>query len=57
MKPIRIGDVVGDYRVIDIAGSGGMGAVYKIEHAITRRIEAMKLLPPEPAISLSLIHI
>jgi serine/threonine-protein kinase len=46
MKPIRIGDVVGDYRVIDIAGSGGMGAVYKIEHLITRRIEAMKLLPP-----------
>lgn len=46
MKPIRIGDAVGDYRVLDIAGSGGMGAVYKIEHTITRRIEAMKLLPP-----------
>jgi hypothetical protein len=46
MKPIHIGDVVGDYRVIAIAGSGGMGAVYKIEHVITRRIEAMKLLPP-----------
>ena len=46
MKPIQIGDVVGDYRVIAIAGSGGMGAVYKIEHVITRRIEAMKLLPP-----------
>jgi hypothetical protein len=46
MKPIQIGDVVGDYRVIAIAGSGGMGAVYKIEHIITRRIEAMKLLPP-----------
>ncbi|MGP8244823.1 MAG: serine/threonine-protein kinase [Bryobacteraceae bacterium] len=46
MKPIQIGDVVGDYRVIDIAGSGGAGAVYKIEHIITRRIEAMKLLPP-----------
>lgn len=46
MKPIQTGDVVGGYRVIDIAGSGGMGAVYKIEHAITRRIEAMKLLPP-----------
>ena len=46
MRPIHTGDVVGDYRVIDIAGSGGMGAVYKIEHIITRRVEAMKLLPP-----------
>src|SRR6516164_1983234 len=46
MKPIQIGDIVGDYRVIAIAGSGGMGAVYKIEHLITKRIEAMKLLPP-----------
>src|SRR5260370_12460040 len=46
MKPIHIGDVVGEYRVIAIAGAGGMGAVYKNEHVITRRIEAMKLLPP-----------
>ena len=46
MRPIQIGDAVGDYRVIEIAGSGGMGTVYKIEHVITRRIEAMKLLPP-----------
>ena len=41
---IQIGDIVGDYRVIDLAGSGGMGAVYKIEHVITKRIEAMKVL-------------
>jgi serine/threonine-protein kinase len=46
MKPISIGDVIDNYKVIDIVGSGGMGAVYKIEHLITRRIEAMKLLPP-----------
>ena len=46
MRSIQTGDVVGDYRVIEIAGSGGMGAVYKIEHIITRRVEAMKLLPP-----------
>jgi serine/threonine-protein kinase len=46
MKPIHIGDVIDNYRVTDIVGSGGMGAVYKIENLITRRIEAMKLLPP-----------
>ncbi|MBS1855729.1 MAG: serine/threonine protein kinase [Acidobacteria bacterium] len=31
--------------MIGFAGSGGMGTVYKIEHVITKRIEAMKLLP------------
>ena len=43
--PIQIGDIVGDYRVIGLLGSGGMGTVYRIEHRITRRIEAMKVLP------------
>jgi serine/threonine-protein kinase len=56
MKPIHIGDIVGDYRVIAIAGSGGMGAVYKIEHIITRRIEAMKLLPPGSASDPDQVH-
>lgn len=42
---IQNGDVVGDYRVVDLLGSGGMGTVYKIEHLITRRVEAMKVLP------------
>lgn len=42
---IQRGDIVGDYKVIDLVGSGGMGAVYKIQHLITKRIEAMKLLP------------
>ena len=46
MQTIHVGDVVGEYRVTDIAGFGGMGTVYKIEHVITKRIEAMKLLPP-----------
>lgn len=38
------GDIVGDYRVLEPIGSGGMGAVYKAEHLITKRIEAMKAL-------------
>ena len=42
---MKNGDAFGDYKVIDLAGSGGMGAVYKIEHSITKRVEAMKLLP------------
>jgi eukaryotic-like serine/threonine-protein kinase len=46
MKALEPGDIVGDYRVLGLAGCGGMGAVYKVEHVITRRIEAMKLLPP-----------
>jgi len=42
---IKGGDTVGDYKVIDLAGSGGMGAIYRIEHVITKRVEAMKVLP------------
>jgi eukaryotic-like serine/threonine-protein kinase len=37
-------EVVGDYRVLGLLGAGGMGAVYKVEHLITRRVEAMKVL-------------
>jgi serine/threonine-protein kinase len=42
--PIRIGDIVGDYLVIDAIGAGGMGSVFRVEHRITRRVEAMKAL-------------
>jgi serine/threonine-protein kinase len=42
---IKSGDTVGDYKVIGLIGSGGMGAVYEIEHLITKRVEAMKVLP------------
>ena len=38
------GSVVGDYVVIGNVGTGGMGTVYKVQHVITQRIEAMKLL-------------
>jgi serine/threonine protein kinase len=40
----KSGDICGDYRVIGALGAGGMGAVYKVEHVMTRRVEAMKVL-------------
>ncbi len=39
-----IGDTVGAYRILEELGHGGMGRVFKVEHTITRRLEAMKVL-------------
>lgn len=39
-----IGETVGDYRILEEIGRGGMGRVFKVEHAVTRRVEAMKIL-------------
>ena len=40
----RIGDTVGTYKIVAAIGSGGMGEVFRVEHAVTRRVEAMKIL-------------
>jgi serine/threonine-protein kinase len=40
----RIGDSVGDYTILEELGAGGSGRVFKVEHNITRRKEAMKVL-------------
>lgn len=40
----EIGDQVGDYRIVGAVGSGGAGRVFRVEHAITGRVEAMKVL-------------
>jgi serine/threonine-protein kinase len=42
-----IGDTAGDYRVIGVLGTGGMGTVYKVQHLISDRIEAMKVIRPD----------
>lgn len=38
------GQLVGDYKVIEHIGTGAVGKVYKVEHAVTKRLEAMKVL-------------
>jgi serine/threonine-protein kinase len=38
---------LGDYEILGVLGSGGMGRVYKVRNAITDRIEAMKVLLPD----------
>jgi serine/threonine protein kinase len=38
------GAIIDAYRIIGTLGSGGMGQVYRVEHTITRRQDAMKVL-------------
>lgn len=44
---LSVGSTVGDYRIIDILGAGGMGKVYKVRNVISDRVEAMKVLLPD----------
>jgi serine/threonine-protein kinase len=41
------GQRVGDYEVLSLLGSGGMGRVYKVRSVISNREEAMKILLPD----------
>jgi serine/threonine-protein kinase len=41
---IEIGQIVGEYQVVQELGGGGHGRVYKVEHTITQRVEAIKVL-------------
>jgi serine/threonine protein kinase len=44
---IEVGQMAGDYEVLDRIGHGGMGAVFRVRHAISDRVEAMKVLLPD----------
>ncbi len=46
-----IGDTVGTYRIIAAIGAGGMGEVFRVEHAVTKRVEAMKILAAATSVS------
>jgi serine/threonine-protein kinase len=40
---------IGDYEVLGVLGSGGMGKVYRVRNVISDRVEAMKVLLPDLA--------
>ena len=42
-----IGQIVGNYKLLDVLGEGGMGAVYKAEHILIGKKVALKMLHAE----------
>lgn len=44
---LQAGAMIGDYKILGVIGSGGVGRVYRVEHGVTRRVEAMKVLQGE----------
>lgn len=45
----HVGQTFGDYTITGIVGAGGMGRIFKVEHNLTKRTEAMKVLSAELA--------
>jgi eukaryotic-like serine/threonine-protein kinase len=43
----QIGDTIGDYRIVDVLGLGGMGKVFRVRNLISDRLDAMKIIAPD----------
>ena len=48
--------VIGDYHVLDMIGSGGMGQVYKARHRIMKRLVAIKIMHTAKATNAKLVQ-
>ena len=48
--------VIGDYHVLDMIGSGGMGQVYKARHRIMKRLVAIKIMHTAKATNPNLVQ-
>lgn len=44
---LELGQRIGDYEIVAKLGAGGLGVVYEVEHLISQRREAMKILLPD----------
>lgn len=49
MSQEQIGPRMGDYQILDVLGTGGMGKVFKVRNVLSDRIEAMKVVLPDLA--------
>lgn len=47
MISLESGQRIGDYEVVAKLGAGGLGVVYEVQHLISQRREAMKILLPD----------
>jgi serine/threonine protein kinase len=60
-KQMKIGrykrfEIAGKYRLLELLGVGGMGAVYLCEHMFMKRLVALKVLPVEKLEDPSALH-